>query len=131
MRFNPIILYWWDRFQQPVPFHPMIVVSVDSAFTTKIEMLHQHESQVYEWLPWVDRDIDSVPADPERRKAWLGGWYASRHTPSIAESYRDRLRARYGDSAGDKVIEAEAFELCEYGTQLTEAELESLFEDFG
>ena len=127
MRFNPVILYWWDRFRKPAPFSPSIVVSIDDCFARKVEMLHQHESQVYEWLPWVAGTLDSVPADSTERREWLRRILASRQQPPLSEMYRDRLIDRYGDVAGAGVWEAEAFELCEYGTQIGAPELDRVF----
>ena len=127
MPFNPVILYWWDSFKQPLPFDPAIVVSVDATFEEKLEMLHQHESQMYEWLPWVGGYSHEVPVPSDERKDWLRGRYKLRATPSVAERFREQLRERYG-ADGEAVIEAEAFELCEYGAQPAAEELEQLFD---
>lgn len=36
---------------------------------------------MYEWLPWVDSNLDRVPKDPKARKKWLmqtrGGWISA------------------------------------------------------
>ncbi len=127
MRFNPVILYWWDRFCNPVPFAPSVVVSIDAYLDRKIEMLHQHESQVYEWLPWVAGTLDAVPADASARLEWLRHTYAARQQPPLSALYRDHLRERYGAAEGERVREAEAYELCEYGARPGADELARLF----
>jgi len=127
MRFNPVVLHWWDRFTRPVVFGPSLVVAVDAVREEKLEMICRHESQVYEWLPWVRGELGSVPASEGERREWLRARLAARVEPSIADRYRERLRARYGRQSGDAVVEAEAFELSEYGTQLDDDELSSLF----
>jgi len=41
----------------------------------------------------------------------------------VANDYRDLLLRRYGDDRGLRIRYAEAFELCQYGSQPTSAEL--------
>ncbi|TVR65920.1 MAG: PIG-L family deacetylase [Spirochaetaceae bacterium] len=127
MPFNPVILYWWDHFVFPGPFEPSIVISIDSVFDRKIEMMHQHTSQFYGWLAWVIGEMDSVPAGEEERKQWLRRFYRARYVPSVVDRYRDALRARYGEEGGERVVEAEAYSLCEYGSQASPDELEQIF----
>ncbi len=127
MRKNPAIFYWWDSFQKPLPFAAEIAIDIDSVLQKKIGMLHCHESQVYEWLPWVSREPEPVPADEPLRRRWLERWYQKHHTSSVADRCRAQLVARYGESRGRGVREAEAFELCEYGGRPTAAEMERIF----
>src|SRR5450755_835406 len=68
---NPIFLYYADGFEKPAPFRPDVVVSIDSVWDQKIHALDAHISQFYEWLPWVDHELDSVPKDAKARVAWL------------------------------------------------------------
>ena len=49
---NPIILYLSDWFQRPYPLQPDVVIDIDGMLDIMLEMLHQHTSQVYEWLPY-------------------------------------------------------------------------------
>src|SRR5689334_9139684 len=63
LRKNPVFLYYEDHFQKPAPFRPDVVVNIDETFEKKIDALDAHESQVYEWLPWVDGKLDEVPRD--------------------------------------------------------------------
>src|ERR671934_774057 len=87
---NPIILYMSDRFQRPYPFQPDVVVDVDDVLDLKLEMLHQHTSQVYEWLPFNSGHLEEVPAGDADRHAWLRERYAP-HNAGMADRYRDRL----------------------------------------
>ena len=127
LRKNPVILYWSDSFKKPTPFQPDLVIDIDPVVERKIAQLHCHASQIYEWLPWLAGRLDSVPADDATRLAWLREWYESRHTPSIADRYRASLAARYGAVRAAAVRQAEAFELCEYGSPLDERAMERLF----
>ena len=127
LEYNPIILYWMDNFQYPRAFKPDVVVDIDEVLDTKIAILHAHTSQVYEWLPWVERNGDTPPQDPAARIAWLRRYYMDR-TASLVETIRGELKDRYGDERGAAIGAAEAFEICEYGTRPSREDLEHVFE---
>jgi LmbE family N-acetylglucosaminyl deacetylase len=117
---NPVYLYFQDRFTRPQPFRPDIAIDITSTFEKKIDALDAHESQVYEWLPWVDGRLDQVPEDKTARRAWLAKQRARAITPSVQTA----LTRWYGAA---KIQHAEAFEIAEYGKQPDEAEIRSLF----
>ena len=123
---NPVFAYAQDSFQRPNPFRPDVAVAIDSVLERKLQALDAHVSQVYEWLPWVEHELDSVPKDPAGRLAWLR---ALRSGQSIGVEVRAALRKRYAAKA-EAVRDAEAFEICEYGAQPSEAELRRLFPFF-
>lgn len=121
---NPVFFYLQDRFQRPNPFRPDVVIPIDDVFEKKIDALDAHESQFYEWLPWVDGIFDEVPKDKSARKVWLQKRFEQRTpTPEIRAS----LVKWFGDDKGNKVKWAEALEICEYGKQPKEADLKALF----
>ena len=126
LRRNPVFLYSQDGFQRPNPFRPDVAVAIDSVIEQKIRAFDAHVSQVYEWLPWVEGTLDSVPKDPVARLAWLHQWRRGRPLP---DDVKAALRKWYGAKA-DLVKDAEAFEVCEYGSRPTEAELRRLFPFF-
>jgi len=126
LRRNPIFLYSQDGFLRPNPFRPDVAVAIDSVIEQKIRAFDAHVSQVYEWLPWVEGTLDSVPKDPVARLAWLHQWRRGRPLP---DDVKAALRKWYGAKA-DLVKDAEAFEVCEYGSRPTEAELRRLFPFF-
>ena len=64
LRKNPVFMYFQDGFQKPAPFQPDIVVGIDDVWEKKVSMQDAHTSQMYEWLPWVAGNLDSVPKDP-------------------------------------------------------------------
>jgi LmbE family N-acetylglucosaminyl deacetylase len=123
LRRNPIFLYYDDNFEKPAPFRPDVAVSIDDVWETKINALDAQVSQMYEWLPWVDGNLDLVPHDPERRKAWLMQTRGGR----ISAAARVALKKRYGTEQGEKIQHAECFELCEYGRRVAVDELQKLF----
>jgi LmbE family N-acetylglucosaminyl deacetylase len=126
LRRNPVFLYSQDGFQRPNPFRPDVAVAIDSVIEQKIRAFDAHVSQVYEWLPWVEGTLDSVPKEPAARLAWLHQWRRGRPLP---DDVRAALRKWYGAKA-DSVKDAEAFEICEYGSRPTEADLRRLFPFF-
>ena len=126
LRKNPVFAYGQDAFVRPNPFRPDVAVAIDAVIDKKIRGLDAHTSQMYEWLPWVDGELESVPADPAARLAWLR---QQRSGKPIADDVRAALRKWYGAKA-DVVKDAEAFEICEYGRRPSESDLRRLFPFF-
>ncbi|HTL53239.1 MAG TPA: PIG-L deacetylase family protein [Planctomycetota bacterium] len=130
LRDNPTIAYLRDNFQKPLPFAPDVVVSIDRVIEKKVDAMHCHVSQFYEWLPWNKRKEADVPKGDRERRSWM----AAQRLPidaALADKYRKQLKKLYGAKAGAQVKYAEAFEICEYGTQPTAARLRELFPFFG
>ena len=123
LRKNPVFLYYQDHFQKPNPFEPDIAIDISSVIDQKIEALDAHVSQFYEWLPWIANDPDPIPAGKEERKAWLKSNRTSAPNPTVVKV----LEEWYGAEKAANVQFAEAFEICEYGTQPSKEELKRLF----
>jgi N-acetylglucosamine malate deacetylase 1 len=123
---NPTIAYLSDLFRKPYQFQADVIVDIDDAIDAKMAMLHEHTSQVYEWLPFNQGVLHQVPAGLEERRAWLRETYGSRSI-ATANRFRDSLVARYGSERGKHVMHAEAFEFSEYGTQPTAELIARLF----
>src|SRR6476620_9659623 len=68
---NPVFLYFQDGFKKPSPFRPDIAIDITGVFEKKISALDAHESQMYEWLPWIGHYADKVPKDKTERVKWL------------------------------------------------------------
>jgi LmbE family N-acetylglucosaminyl deacetylase len=120
---NPVFMYFQDRFQKPNPFTPDVAVSLDDVIEKKLDMLDAHVSQMYEWLPWVDGMLASVPKGVAERRAWLKQTRAIQPNPAV----RAALVKWYGPEKGKAIQYAEAFEICEYGTRPDEAMIRKLF----
>ena len=129
LRKNPVFLYMQDRFTEPAPFAPDIAVAIDDVIEKKIDMYHCHESQMYEWLPYNQGVLDSVPKDPAKRREWLAQAWGFRSSEP-GETYRALLIQLYGQQQGSQVRQAEAFQVSEYGSQPSLAELKKLFPFF-
>jgi LmbE family N-acetylglucosaminyl deacetylase len=123
LRKNPVFMYFQDGFQRPNPFSPDVAISIDDVIDKKIDMLDAHVSQMYEWLPWVAGNLESVPKGAAERRQWLRETRAPQPTPAV----RAILNKWYGPAKGNAVRNAEAFEICEYGTRPDEALLRKLF----
>ena len=99
LRQNPVFMYFEDSFQKPNPFTPDVAVSIDDTFAKKIDVIDAHVSQMYEWLPWLNGRLDSVPKDPAARKAMA----AKQRFGRISHAVRATLVKYYGAEAGAKV----------------------------
>jgi LmbE family N-acetylglucosaminyl deacetylase len=129
LRTNPVFVYFSDRFQKPYPFVPDVVVGIDQVVEKKVDMLHCHESQVYEWLPYNELYLEQVPRDKSLRRAWL----RQRLEDSLredADRFREKLIELYGEQRAAAIKYAEAFECCEYGLALTGENIRRLFPFF-
>jgi LmbE family N-acetylglucosaminyl deacetylase len=119
---NPVFLYFQDNFQRPNPFRPDVAVDITSVFDQKVHAMDAHESQFYEWLPWIGGYLNEVPKDKNERKKWLAGNRSGRINPAV----RTSLEKWYGARAAE-IKYAEAFEVCEYGSQPSQEDLKRLF----
>mgnify|MGYP000058942663 CR=1 FL=1 len=128
---NPVFGYVADHFRKPAPFEPDVVLDVSDVESRKIDALHCHESQMYEWLPYTFGELDSVPDGEDARREWLAddglGHLAANTEMNVADRFREELRERYGPERGDAVEHAEAVEISEYGAPLTDERREELF----
>lgn len=127
---NPVFLYMQDGFERPYPFQPDISIGIDEAIETKVDGLSAHESQMYEWLPWVGNYEDEVPEGEEERRAWLdertrAGSEVGSTLPE--EEVRESLATWYGPEQAQEFEYAESFEIAEYGYEPTDEEIRQLF----
>jgi len=121
---NPVFLYTYDQFVHPEAFKADVVVDIDDVIEKKIDMYHQHTSQMYEWLPFNRGELDQVPATEKERRLWLGKIWGSR---SNAEPFRNELIEHYGKEKGSKIKFCEPFQDSGYGTRLTEKNIRYYF----
>jgi LmbE family N-acetylglucosaminyl deacetylase len=124
---NPVFLYYQDRFQRPNPFRPDIAVDITPVYDKKVSGLDAHVSQMYEWLPWIGHYLDQVPKDNNERIQWLAKQRAGTITPEM----KTALEKWYGKDRVAQVKYAEAFEICEYGTQPNDEMIKNLFPMLG
>jgi hypothetical protein len=124
---NPVFIYYEDRFQRPNPFRGDVVVPIDAVVEAKLAALGGMESQFFEG--GANGHAGLIPKDeagrPARHKEVRDG-FAGRFART-AEQYRAQLVEVLGEAAGKAVKHAEAFELCEYGSQPAPEELRKMF----
>lgn len=127
LKVNPVFLYSQDGFQKPNPFQPDIAVDISAVYDKKVYAMAAHESQFFEWLPWLNSQLDEVPKDEQGRLEWLGKGRINTPTPAIRKS----LEKWYGEERAEKVTAAEAFEICEFGRHPSDEEIKVLFPMLG
>jgi len=110
LRYTPVIMYFGDRFMKPNPFIADVAVDIDSVSEIKNKMISCHESQVFDWLPWVDGYTGDIPKDAAGRHAWIDERWMSRGV-QYASQFHDLLSKRYGQERAEKIRYAEVFEI--------------------
>lgn len=140
MKTCPVIMYFEDRFTNP-EFKADVVIDIDTEIDIKLKIANINVSQVYEWLPYTNGQ--TVPDDPKERFEWLKGMditpettdeevlaaqrgYAVRYAKTAAR-FRKELIEKYGVERGSKIRYAEAYQVSEYGSPLTEEKKKELF----
>jgi LmbE family N-acetylglucosaminyl deacetylase len=123
---DPVILYASDRFVRPYPLQPDLIFDIGPVIEAKLDLLDAYDSQYYEWIPAHDGKLAEVPSTPTERREWLrrdldGLWRRD------AERFRERLIEWYGPDRGSTVEFAEAYEVCEYGAQLSDERARQMF----
>lgn len=108
MERDPVVLSMADFFTRPAPFQADVVVPTDAVLEQVVDLLACHESQVFEWLPFMAGE--EAPLHPAGRRDWLKRYYA-RRPAAIAR--------RWAPNAAH----AEAFEISEYGRRLPADEI--------
>lgn len=123
---NPLFFYYSDGFEQPTKFVPTLVVDIDAVADKKWQCVSAMPSQFGDKDSWQGRTRPDVPQNDAERPAYLLK-LAQERTAAVANQYRDRLVALYGEERGRKVKYAEAFQLGQYGRQASLEELKGLF----
>lgn len=112
---SPVYMYYSDDYQKPSPFEPTIVAGFDDAARKKWKCI--------EAMPLAPADVSGSDYD---RRVWRVK-EVKKDDAEVANKYRERLVALYGDERGRRIRYAEAFELSKYGRQATVDELLQLF----
>jgi LmbE family N-acetylglucosaminyl deacetylase len=121
----PVCLYIRDYFTTDFSHIPEIAVPVDSVWETKLRACACHESQVCDAIPYELGILDDVRADPDlQHQVIYDNTYAFTHkTPSIELA----LQKWVGATRTEAVTYVEAFEIAEFGRQITDEEVLRVF----
>lgn len=109
-----------------------VAIDVDELWPRKVDVMARHESQFFEWLPWIGgEDLRDVPGpdDPAARLDYI----ARRRSPIFERSarlYRDRLCELYGPERGSRIKRAEAFVAAPFPVALSAESCRELFPFF-
>ncbi len=126
---NPVFMFYSDGFKKPYPFDPSIVVDIGEAAEEKWDCIGAMPSQFADAHSWQASYRADVPKEENARKAYILD-LVKKNNEAVANQYREKLIELYGEERGRKVRYAEAFELCQYGTQVTTEQLKALFPGF-
>ena len=118
-RVEPIVAYMNDMFTRPCPFRADITIDVSNYWNMVMQMLDSHESQFYEWLPWIEGVLESVPHELEARRDWLANWYL--------EKTKGRIERFWKSEFGQAPKLVEAYEISEYAGKPSAQTLQQLF----
>jgi N-acetylglucosamine malate deacetylase 1 len=125
----PVVGYLFDGFTDPTPYQATVAIATDEVMERKIDMVHCHVSQMYEWLPYNGGTLDQVPeGDAGRRAMTAQNLYA--RFGHVAEACREALIRCYGPERGAATRTAESIMISQYGRGLSEADVPRLFPFF-
>ncbi len=125
----PVVGYLFDGFLDPTPYVATVAIDTDEVMERKIDMVHCHASQMYEWLPYNGGVLDEVPESDAERRAMTARnmWTRFGHT---ADAARETLVRCYGAERGAQVKTAETIMISQYGRGLREEDWPRYFPFF-
>lgn len=123
---DPVVAYMPDLFTRPCPMIADVVLDVTDRVDTIVAMLACQRSQVFEWLPYEEGILETVPEDEGEKLVWLRRWYR-RHMLPRAEHFRQELIAAYGQQRGRQIEFVEVYELSDYAAAADAAARRRLF----
>jgi hypothetical protein len=116
---EPIVAAMNDRFTRPCPHRADYVIDGTNEFQKMLEMMDCHQSQFYDWMPWIDRTAPPSSMDRAARMAWLKEWFLQFHD--------FRAKAFWKPEWGTTPMHVEAFEISEYAGVLSREQSRRLF----
>jgi LmbE family N-acetylglucosaminyl deacetylase len=123
---DPVVAYMADLFTRPYPMIADVVLDVTDRVETILAMLACQRSQVFEWLPYEEGILETVPEDEGEKLVWLRRWYRKHMLPR-ADHFREELIAAYGEERGRQIEFVEVYELSDYAAAADQPTRERLF----
>jgi LmbE family N-acetylglucosaminyl deacetylase len=112
---NPVFL--WSNTTDPD-----IAIDIDNVAEQKLYAAAAHESQFFEWLPWLDGTLDKVPAGKEDRLKFMVIWL----TPPN-DAVRKCLKLWYDEARASKIKYTESFRVADFSRRPDHEEMLKLF----
>lgn len=115
---NPLFMYFSDPFKKPCAFVPDVVVDIASVVDYRARALNFHESQMWEWMPWIDRKEEEVGdlKGEKERLCYLVEQYSEKLHCCSAKL--EKMEELYGRKFTGETKYCESFEFCEYGMRV-------------
>ncbi|MDD3910536.1 MAG: PIG-L family deacetylase [Proteiniphilum sp.] len=125
---SPLFLYTRGRYADRQKPHPDIVVDITPVEREKAYIIDAHASQIYEWLPWINRSNKIIPDTQEEKIEYILKEYVLKRG-EIKEKDKPVVEKWYGSRAKE-VKTIEAFEICEFGRAVNDQDIRELFPMF-
>lgn len=125
LRQDPVVAAMVDLFTKPCPLEPHVLLDIEPQRETLLDMLAQHASQVFDFLPHNSRQ-PAPPTAPAERRDWLRAW-VQEHMGPRADRFRAALADRWGAEAAHAAVWIEAYEISEYAASVAPERLLQLF----
>lgn len=129
LKVAPVVGYLFDDFEDPTPYRATFAVDIEEVMERKIDMVHCHVSQMYEWLPANGGALDKVPSDEAGRREMTRG-NMHRRFGYQAEKCREALVCSYGPERGNAVKWCEPVMISQYGRGLRDDDWDHFFPFF-
>lgn len=125
---SPLFLYTRGRYGNRQKPQPDIVIDITPVVREKAYIIDAHESQIYEWLPWINKSNDTIPRTQEGKIEYVLREYVLKRG-EIKEKDKPVIEKWYGEKAKE-VKTIEAFEICEFGRTVNDQDIRELFPMF-
>lgn len=115
LRKNPV--FFWSNSTEPD-----IAIDIDNVASQKLYAAAAHESQFFEWLPWIDGTLDKVPKSQEERLKFMKIWL----TPPT-DAVKQCLKKWYDEPGASKIEYTESFKIADFSRKPDHEEMLKLF----
>lgn len=119
---DPVVAFMVDLFTRPQRLEPHALLDVTGEIDAVVRMLACHASQVFQWLPYHDGILSTLPDSEAERTEWLRRWYLK-----ICERRRSHFAQELQARGLSSAQAVEAYEISEYARPLDSQERERLF----
>lgn len=125
----PVFALSYDAFQDPRPHRADAAIEIDSVLEDKLNMMRNHVSQFFEWLPWTmgNKNICETGMTEEEKHAYLLT-FLNRFAVAEEGKVRDLLKRVHGEEKGAAIRYAETFEQSPYSRVVPVEEFQKLLE---